>query len=736
MKGDESFEDFITKVLLADTIEDEREIISDEQAALRTIIKSGEDDNRPRTVAKLIYLSMCGENVSWGQMEAVGLMSADRLSHKRVGYLAAGSFLAENMELTVLTTATVQKDLVSTNPRIQKLALDFIANMGTGEMSQSLHQEVARLLDAPDPTIQKRAAMAALTIIRRNPEIWEAFRPFVAKLLNSPSHCCVLAGAHMALQLLSIEPSLRDGWAQFCVACTALLKHLFELKEENEYTFIIFQDPFLQITLLRLLAALKHPSEELDDVLSLVATGSSVIRNAGRSTLLQTVATIAAVAKKPALRSLAFNQVGRLFSHGKQANTLYSALSAFSRILYSEGSILDRSSADSQVLQRYKSEVVSCLSHRDPSIRRRALDVVAALVDETNVETLIPEVIGYVKTADATFRTELVSKIFTSIQRFAPTPVWNFNAVFQLVVDSGSYVSAEVVVAFCNLVARNSAIRPHAIKTLSEALKTNPENQPLLQVAGWAVGEFQETTSDAIDVLLRLTQLPQTVAETKLILITSMAKLAVRFNEIPKVRQHLAQFVKNNNLEVQQRTGELVRVLERPDVSEGLLAPMEVEGEEDVPKPAEHAPGLLEFTSEPKSVKPPKAAPAAARPPPIVTAPPNSVEALKTSDFVVYFEIQKNPANPSQMAVRSSIFNVGAVPLTKFLLQFGASQGWQINAQPPSGNVLGPIGSAPIRQVFYLQNKGTLPLKMIAQATFMYRTQPIKEQHQLNPIFG
>jgi hypothetical protein len=289
------------------------------------------------------------------------------------------------------------------------------------------------------------------------------------------------------------------------------------------------------------------------------------------------------------------------------------------------------------------------------------------------------------------------------------------------------------------LVARNVPIRRHAIKTLSEALKTNSDNQPLLQVAAWAVGEFQETTSDALDVMVRLTQLPQTAAETKLVLITAMAKLAVRFNDVPKVRQHLAIFVRNNNLEVQQRAGELVRVLEHPEVSEGLLAPMDVDGEDQAPKPAERGPSLLEFTAESQSERPPKVAESQLEvkkvqsAPPAVAAPPNSVEALRTSDFVVYFEIQKNPANPAQIAIRSSIFNVGSVPLTKFSIQFGASQGWQINAQPPSANVLGP---APIRQVFYLQNKGTLPLKMIAQATFMYGTQPIKEQHQLNPIFA
>jgi hypothetical protein len=36
-------------------------------------------------------------------MEAVGLMSADRLSHKLIGCLAAGSFLVENMGLTTAT---------------------------------------------------------------------------------------------------------------------------------------------------------------------------------------------------------------------------------------------------------------------------------------------------------------------------------------------------------------------------------------------------------------------------------------------------------------------------------------------------------------------------------------------------------------------------------------------------------------------------------------------------------
>jgi hypothetical protein len=743
----EAFEEFISAVLIAASIEEERELIAEEQAKMRNAIKSGAPEERPRTVAKLVYLAMSGENVSWGQMEVVRLMTADRFSSKRIGYVAATALLNEMTELTVLITATVQKDLQSTDRNSQKLALDLIANIGTAEMSQSLPQDVLKLIDSLEPTIQKRAAMAAVTILRRNPEIYETFRPAVARLLNSTSHCCLHAGVQLALQMLAIEPSLREPWSQFSAACTGCLKNLFENKQENEYTFMIFSDPFLQIAFLRLIGTLNSPSDELDDVLSSIATGSDVRRNAGRSILLQTVSTIANVAKKPSLRSLACNQVGRLFGQGSQPNIVYSALSAFSRILYAQSSVLDRSSSDSQVLQRYKSEVVRCLDHRDPSIRRRALDVVAALVDETNVQTLIPEVISYVRLADTTFRTELVAKIFSSVQRFAPSVRWNFDTVFRLLSDSGNYVGTDVIVAFAKSIATSQSIRLHAIKTLAEALKVGTENQPLLQVAAWALGEFQEDPSDSIDVMIRLTTMPQTVAETKLMLITALAKLAVRFGEAGKVKDHFQVFVNSNNLEIQQRTGEMLRVLDRPDVYEQLLAPIEVDDAEEPARTIDRAspagePLLIEMGGEPakaESKRKPKGEETPAKvdaPKPTFTPPANSVEALKTADIVVYFQIQRNPANPAELGIRSTIVNLGKVTLSKFAVQYAAVQGWQIIPQTPSGNVLEPMGRNTIRQLLYAQNRGVLPLKMMAQLTFMYGTQPIKEQHPVNPIFG
>ena len=58
-----------------------------------------------------------------------------------------------------------------------------------------------------------------------------------------------------------------------------------------------------------------------------------------------------------------------------------------------------------------------------------------------------------------------------------------------------------------------------------------------------------------------------------------------------------------------------------------------------------------------------------------------------------------------------------------------------IAAKPPSNNVLEPFGGKPIQQVILLENRGTLPLIMRTQTSYIYRTQPIKEQGQINPIF-
>ncbi|KAH0795164.1 Adaptin N terminal region family protein [Histomonas meleagridis] len=756
----DSLETFIHHVITAPTIEEERITVSNEQANLRTFARNCYDHYKPRVVAKLIFLTLRGENTSWGQMEVVNLMNHERFSYKRIGYIGASLMLDELNERIVLITATVQKDLNSKNIMVQNLALALIANIASPEMCQSTAPSVITLLGSQVPSVQKAAALAGVRILRKCPELCEQFRPPITRLLNHGQHSVVMAGISLALEMLKIDPKLAQPWSGFTTPFTKILKVLFETHSSYEFNFTIFNDPFLQIKIMQIISVVKSPSDELDDLLSSIVTGVDVRRNTGRSLLLQAVQTIGLTAKKPSLRSLAYNQVSRLFSYN-EPNILYSALSAFSRILYSENQILDRSSSDSIVLQRHKSQVVHCLDHRDPSIRRRALDVVAALIDETNVETLIPEVMSYIKMADGDFRTEMVAKVFSSVQRFAPTVIWNFDTVLKLLSESGNYVGNDVITSFCKLIARNIDLRQHAITSLQNSLYSDSNNQTLLQVSSWALGEFlEEQSAETIDTLIKLCKMPQTKVDTKCYIITALSKLATRFGKYDTVSEILNQLEHNNDIEIQQRSGEMLRIIQKGEIKEQLLAPIEPE-EIDVNNegnntqqqqkqssnnlddllnlsetPANnnnentksHDDSLLEIIED--ALTTPQSNQKAVQE---IRAPQGAKEVLRTADYVIFFEIQRNVNNPNQIAIRSSIFGLGKMTLNNFIVQYGVPQGWAVMAQQPSGNVLGPNGSVPIRQVLMLENRGAAQLMMKTQISYMYGTQPIKEMGTIQP---
>ena len=52
-------------------------------------------------------------------------------------------------------------------------------------------------------------------------------------------------------------------------------------------------------------------------------------------------------------------------------------------------------SIDDSIVVRYRSTILSCLRESDPSIRRRALDIIIVLVRLNNVEELVRELLQF-----------------------------------------------------------------------------------------------------------------------------------------------------------------------------------------------------------------------------------------------------------------------------------------------------------------------------------------------------
>lgn len=729
-------------------------MISSEQADIRTYIREMDPDRRASVVAKMLFLHILGENVSYGQMEVLTLMSQERYSYKRIGYVAAAVLLDETSELTVLLTHTVLKDLQSNEPRVQSMACDLIANIGSPDMCQSVAPEVQKLIEGTNPKLLKSAAMAAVRIVDRVPEAAEGFKASVQRLLKHGSHGVIMSAVNLMIHVIEADSSMNKTWTKYATAFTKILKQMWTTKPTREFGYSSYNDPFIQMKLMKVLGKIKRPSDELDDVLESIATGVEIKKNTGRALLFQAVETIVQTAKKPSLRGLAFSQVGRLFQF-KEANVLYSALSVFSRVLYQGNEIIGRTSGDSIALQRYKTNVVKCLNHRDASVRRRALDVVSALVDEENVQTLIPEVMDYVKLADAEFRVELVAKIFTAVQRFAPDKTWNFNTVHRILIENGNYVGSDIITSVCKMISHEPSLQPLAVKNLAETMKENAENQTLMQVTAWILGEYATTDNGIINQLATIISMPQTSNQTKGYIITALAKLASRLGMCEQVIKILENCKKSNHLDVQQRAGEMILLLNNPELRDEVLLPLvtnaettetkvvvnEVEQETDLllimdDKPAQPVKQQSSALSDLLSLGSTDAPAASPAPQPIIKPPPGAVEALRKPGYVVFFEIRKNPQNPKQIAIRASCFNLESMPLNNFALRFGVPTGWMIQTQAASGNVLEPLGGKPILQQLMVYTQTNTPLAMKAQITYLYGSQPITETADINPIFA
>lgn len=754
--------EFIAAVRLAENNEEEKFLIKSEQADMRTYIRECDPDLRPRIISKMVFLSILGENVAYGQMEVLTLMSSDIFSYKRIGYMAAGVLLDESSEITVLLTHTLLKDLKSTNYRIQCLALSLLANLGTTEMCQTLATEVQRLIETDTSSVMKRAAMAALRIVKHIPELAESFKPSIQRLLKHGSHSVVIAAINLMSQIISSQPELRTQYTKYHSAFVKILRQLCLQKASREFQFSVFNDPFLQIRIMKILSLLQKPTDDLDLMLESIVTGVDIKRNTARALLFQAVETIVSTAKQPALRGLAFSQVGRLFKF-KEANVLYSALSVFSRVLYSGHEIVDRTSGDSIALQRYKSLIVKCLNHRDSSIRRRALDVISALVDQNNAETLIPEVIEYIKYADSEFRIELVAKVFTAIQRFAPTPRWNFDIIHQLLIENGNYVSTDLITTFSKILIHCPSIQQYAVTRLSVSMMNHNENQPLVQVASWTIGEFAQEELDHFDNLKRLLSLPHSTSQTQGYIIIALSKLSVRFNHKEEIIEFLRQnYINDISLDIQQRVNEMISLLSNNNICNQVLSPVEskAEGEKavivtdtyDNQRQEESSPqiDLLDLgtptTTESKensalkdllSLYDASNTTQVNQNQPVdnkskIKPFPGSVVAFEKQDYIVYFEVRKNPQNKKQMAIRVSAFNLGNSPFNNFALKFGVPIGWSLQAQSPSSTVLEPVGGAPIVQQIMLSTQTDSPLMMKILVSYLYGSQPITENGNVN----
>ncbi|OCF74754.1 AP-1 complex subunit gamma-1 [Kwoniella mangroviensis CBS 8886] len=593
MSGHYNLKALIKAIRSCKTLADERAVIQKESAAVRTSFKEEDSFTRYNNIAKLLYIHMLGYPAHFGQIECLKLVASPRFADKRLGYLGIMLLLDENQEVLTLVTNSLKNDMNHSNMYAVGLALCTFANISSEEMSRDLANEIEKLLGSSNTYIRKKAALCALRIIRRVPDLMDHFITKAKMLIQDRNHGVLLAGITLITEMCEIDEKVCD---EFRKATGYLVKHLKNLVTTGysaEHDVLGITDPFLQVKILRLLRLLGRgdpaSSEIMNDILAQVATNTDSTKNVGNSILYETVLTVLEIEADSGLRVMAINILGKFLSN-RDNNIRYVALNTLNKVV----------SIDTNAVQRHRNTILDCLRDGDISIRRRALELSYALVNEGNVRVMIRELLSFLEVADNEFKLGMTTQICLAAERFAPNKRWQIDTVLRVLKLAGNYVREEILAAFIRLTCHTPELQFYTAQRLYAALSNDLSQESLTLAAVWIIGEFgdvllqggtiddgeevkQVTDSDLIDLLNLVLSSPYTNTLIRQFVLTALSKLSVRFKELStpqqshnqdRIAEILAGFSSNLELEIQQRAVEFSNLFGLNDVKLGVLERM------------------------------------------------------------------------------------------------------------------------------------------------------------------
>ncbi|KAA3466116.1 AP-1 complex subunit gamma-2-like isoform X1 [Gossypium australe] len=567
--------DMIRAIRSCKTAAEERAVVRKECAAIRAAISENDQDYRHRNLAKLMFIHMLGYPTHFGQMECLKLIASSGFPEKRIGYLGLMLLLDERQEVLMLVTNSLKQDLNHSNQYIIGLALCALGNICSAEMARDLAPEVERLLQFRDPNIRKKAALCSIRIIKKVPDLAENFINPAASLLREKHHGVLITGVQLCTDLCKVSSEALEYFREKCTeGLVKTLKDMANSPYAPEYDIAGITDPFLHIRLLKLLRILGQgdadASDCMNDILAQVATKIESNKNAGNAILYECVGTIMSIEDNGGLRVLAINILGRFLSN-RDNNIRYVALNMLMKAI----------TVDAQAVQRHRATILECVKDSDASIRKKALDLVYLLVNESNVKPLTKELIEYLEASEQEFKGVLTAKICSLVEKFSPEKIWYIDQMLKVLSEAGNFVKDEVWHALIVVISNASDLHGYSVRALYRAFQTSTEQETLVRVAVWCIGEYGDmlvnnvgmldieepitvTEYDAVDALEVSIKRHNADLTTKAMALIALLKLSSRF---PSCSERIKDIILQNKrsfvLELQQRSIEFNCILQK-----------------------------------------------------------------------------------------------------------------------------------------------------------------------------
>ncbi|KAM7444286.1 AP-3 complex subunit delta-1 [Porites harrisoni] len=517
---------------------------------------------KANAVAKLTYLQMLGYDISWAAFNIIEVMSSSKFTFKRIGYLAASQSFHEELDILMLTTNMIRKDLCSMNVYDAGVSLAGFSCFVTTDLARDLANDVMCLLVSTKPYIRKRAVLLMYKIFLKFPEALRPAFPRLKEKLEDSEPGVQSAAVNVICELARKNPKNYLSLAPlFFKLMTSSTNNWMLIKIIKLFGALCPLEPRLGKKLLEPLTNLIHSTSAMSLLYECINT------------------VVSGLPHHTASIQLCVSKL-RILIEDPDQNLKYLGLLAMSKIL----------AVNPKVVQGHKDIVLQCLDDKDESIRLRALDLIVGMVSKKNIMDIIKKLMVQIDKADSqTYCDELLSKIVQICSmndyHYVTNFEWYIDVLVQLTRVEGTRHGKLIASQMMDVTIRVKAIRPYAVQCLSllltssELMSGQMEKNRVCEVlfaAAWISGEFSEQLPD-INVTLEAMLQPKATSlpgHIQAVYVQNIAKLYAKLlanqeededGDTKSVSEMLVEklpiFVQSADLEVQERASCILQLI-------------------------------------------------------------------------------------------------------------------------------------------------------------------------------
>ncbi|CAM4742130.1 unnamed protein product [Rotaria magnacalcarata] len=517
--------------------DNEAKYINEAMDEIKQELKQENAAMKANAVTKLLYLQMLGYDISWSAFNIIEVMSSNKFTFKRIGYLAASQCFHDGTDVLMLTTNMIRKDLTSSSMYEAGIAMSGLSCFINGDLARDLANDIMTLMSSTKPYIRKRAVLLLYKVFLNNPEALKPAFPRLKEKLEDPDPGVQSAAVNVICELARRNPKNYLSLAPiFFRLMTTSTNNWVLIKIIKLFGALTPLEPRLGKKLIEPLTNLIHSTSAMSLLYECINTVVAVL-----------VSISSGLPNHNASIQLCVQKL-RILIEDTDQNLKYLGLLAMSKILQTHP----------KTVQAHNDLILQCLDDKDESIRIRALDLLTGMVTRKNLMDIVHKLMVHMdKSEGSHYRDELLSKIIEICSQSDYQHITNFEWYISILVEltrlEGTKHGNLIALKMLDVAVRVESIRPFACNQMAILLENahlfihgskSTTVAEALYAAAWICGEFCSHLKEPQKTL-------ESMLNTKITLFPGHIQ-SVYYQNILKIITYIIQTLDNEELLTKQ----------------------------------------------------------------------------------------------------------------------------------------------------------------------------------------